>query len=155
MFDISIPSLPGFGDCSAGGRGTGKQSMHKTIMTVASGVLAASAVLGSATGATAATAATTDELGFWQDHGGAVATRATQVVDLAAEERLSDGAYWTWGSGGIGGKTFSHYFRERSCHGATAVGKGTHRVSGVQGGRYAKAEVPSASSGNKAYYHNC
>ncbi|GAA3340970.1 hypothetical protein GCM10017714_22970 [Curtobacterium pusillum] len=63
------------------------------------------------------------------------------------------GAFWQWGVSG--GDTWSNYFREKRCHGATAVGKGTKRVTGVPGGKYAYAATPKASSGNKAYYHNC
>lgn len=70
-----------------------------------------------------------------------------------AVERLSDGAYWEYG---VGKKdTISDYFRERSSHGSTAVGKKSKRVTGVRGGLFSRAHTPRASSHNKAYYHNC
>lgn len=63
------------------------------------------------------------------------------------------GSFWQYGVGTH--DVWSNYFRERRCHGATAVGKKTKRVTGVPGGRYAYAITPKKSSGNKAYYHNC
>lgn len=63
------------------------------------------------------------------------------------------GSFWQWGVGKD--DTWSNYFREKRCHGATAVGKKSKRVSNVPGGKYAMAKTPKASSGNKAYYHNC
>jgi lactococcin 972 family bacteriocin len=63
------------------------------------------------------------------------------------------GSFWQWGVGSR--DAWSNYFRERRCHGATAVGLKTKRVTGVAGGRYAMATTPKARSGNKAFYHNC
>jgi lactococcin 972 family bacteriocin len=73
-----------------------------------------------------------------------------------SQTRANDGgggSFWQWGVGRD--DTFSNYFREFRCHGSTAVGKKTKRVTGVRGGVYSKALTPKASSGNKAYYHNC
>ncbi|WP_430733536.1 lactococcin 972 family bacteriocin [Curtobacterium luteum] len=63
------------------------------------------------------------------------------------------GSFWRWGVGKD--DTYSNSFREKRCHGATAVGKKTKRVTNVAGGKYAKALTPKATSGNKAYSHNC
>jgi lactococcin 972 family bacteriocin len=63
------------------------------------------------------------------------------------------GSFWQWGVGKD--DAWSNFFRERRCHGATAVGVKSKRVTGVAGGRYALATAPKARSGNKAYYHNC
>lgn len=116
-------------------------------------VAAAIIVVGAVVGPATAAAANGTNL-FDADSGAAEATLETQSVSSGGG-RAADGSHWVWGAGGIGGKTFSHYFRERSCHGATAVGKRTHRVTRVPGGKWAKAAVPSAASGNKAYYHTC
>lgn len=116
-------------------------------------VMAAGLVVGPAA---IATAAPTEVLGTGPRAGG-VEISGSESGSLrngsANGARVGDGSFWQWGVGRD--DTFSNYFRERSCHGSTAVGKKTKRVTGVRGGVYSKALTPKASSGNKAYYHTC
>lgn len=63
------------------------------------------------------------------------------------------GSFWQWGVGKD--DTWSNYFHENQCHGATAVGQKTKRVTGVGGGRYALATTPKKLSGNQAFWHRC
>jgi len=113
--------------------------------------------IGIAVGPMTGTAATADVLGSGPDAGGvaiedgAVSRTHQRTVGTFADG--GGGSFWQWGVGTR--DTWSNYFRESRCHGATAVGKKTKRVSNVPGGKYAKALTPKASSGNKAYYHNC
>ncbi|PZE87090.1 lactococcin 972 family bacteriocin [Curtobacterium sp. MCBD17_032] len=97
-------------------------------------------------------------LGSGPGSGGVVITGGTGTTGevRGSASRRDDGgggSFWQWGVGRD--DTWSNYFRERRCHGATAVGLKSKRVSGVPGGRYALATTPKARSGNKAYYHNC
>ncbi|ROS74051.1 lactococcin 972 family bacteriocin [Curtobacterium sp. PhB130] len=63
------------------------------------------------------------------------------------------GSFWQWGVGSR--DTWSNYFHENQCHGATAVGIKSKRVSNVRGGLYAMATTPKKSSGNQAFWHRC
>lgn len=63
------------------------------------------------------------------------------------------GSFWQWGVDTR--DVWSNYFHENQCHGATAVGKKTVRVTNVRGGSYAKAVAPKKSSGNQAFWHRC
>lgn len=108
--------------------------------------------------AATATAAPLEQLGSGPDAGGVVlptadTTTVSRTTGVGGTARGGDGAFWQYGVSG--GDVWSNYFRERSCHGATAVGKKTKRVTNVPGGRYAYAATPKAGSGNQAYYHNC
>lgn len=113
--------------------------------------------IGLATGPLTGTAAMADVLGSAPGAGGVLiedgAVSGTQQRSVSAFADGGGGSFWQWGVGTR--DTWSNYFREHRCHGATAVGKKTKRVSNVPGGKYAKALTPKASSGNKAYYHNC
>ena len=106
-----------------------------------------------------ASAAPADVLGTGALAGGVEITGTQQGSsgDVRASQTRADdgggGSFWEWGVGR--NDTFSNYFRESRCHGSTAVGKKTKRVTGVRGGVYSKALTPKAFSGNKAYYHNC
>ncbi|MFZ6990510.1 lactococcin 972 family bacteriocin [Curtobacterium sp. RRHDQ66] len=103
-----------------------------------------------------ASAAPTEVLGTGSQAGGVEITgtqHGSSSTVGGIQTRVADGSYWEWGVGRD--DTYSNYFRESSCHGSTAVGKKTKRVTGVRGGVYSKALTPKASSGNKAYYHNC
>jgi lactococcin 972 family bacteriocin len=118
--------------------------------------LAATLVAGPAA---VASAAPTEVLGSGNEAGGVLMTNAgpgSSGETRGSTARKDDGgggSFWQWGVGGR--DAWSNYFRERRCHGATAVGLKTKRVTGVAGGRYAMAKTPKARSGNKAYYHNC
>lgn len=108
--------------------------------------------------ATVASASALEVLGSGPEAGGI--SIASSGVDAHGETgrfaTMDDGgggSFWQWGVSG--GETWSNYFREKRCHGATAVGKKSKRVSNVPGGKYAYAATPKASSGNMAYYHNC
>ncbi|WP_058727673.1 lactococcin 972 family bacteriocin [Curtobacterium oceanosedimentum] len=109
--------------------------------------------------ATAAVASPTEVLGHGSEAGGVVlpdsGTGTTGEHRTSGQQRSDGGggSFWQWGVSG--GDVWSNYFREKRCHGATAVGKKTKRVTGVAGGRYAYAATPKKSSGNQAYYHNC
>ena len=108
--------------------------------------------------ATAAVASPTEVLGHGSEAGGIVIpdSGAGTGERRSSGQQRSDGgggSFWQWGVSG--GDVWSNYFREKRCHGATAVGKKTKRVTGVAGGRYAYAATPKKSSGNQAYYHNC
>jgi lactococcin 972 family bacteriocin len=102
-------------------------------------------------------ASAVDVLGSAPGSGGVVITDGTgptgEVRGSGTRRDGGGGSFWQWGVGRD--DTWSNYFRERRCHGATAVGLKTKRVTGVPGGRYALATTPKARSGNKAYYHNC
>jgi lactococcin 972 family bacteriocin len=100
-----------------------------------------------------ASAAPTEVLGSGAQAGGVEITDGQSGARSTAASRVADGSFWQWGVGVH--DTYSNYFRERSCHGATAVGIKSKRVTNVKGGAYAKALTPKARSGNKAYYHNC
>ncbi len=114
------------------------------------------AALGLAIGPAVSAAATTDVLGSGALAGGVVIGAGGSGATSERSTRGDDGgggSFWQWGVGKD--DTYSNYFREKRCHGATAVGKKTKRVTNVAGGKYAKALTPKATSGNKAYYHNC
>jgi len=109
--------------------------------------------------ATAASAAPYEVMGSTSEAGGVAiadggvgSTGETTGIVMRKDDG-GGGAFWQWGAGKD--DTWSNYFREKRCHGATAVGKKTKRVTGVAGGKYAKALTPRARSGNQAYYHNC
>ncbi len=108
--------------------------------------------------ATVASASALEVLGSGAEGGGVeivdtVAGASGETRDYSTHDDGGGGSFWQWGVSG--GDTWSNYFREKRCHGATAVGKKSKRVSNVPGGKYAYAATPKASSGNKAYYHNC
>lgn len=109
--------------------------------------------------ATVAAASPTEVLGNAPDAGGVViaeggaGTRGERSMPASQRSDGGGGSFWQYGVGSS--DVWSNYFREHRCHGATAVGKKTKRVTGVPGGRYAYAATPKKSSGNKAYYHNC
>lgn len=109
--------------------------------------------------ATAAVAVPNEVLGNAPDAGGIVipdsGAGTTGVRRISGQQRSDGGgrSFWQWGVSG--GDVWSNYFREKRCHGATAIGKKTKRVTGVAGGRYASAATPKKSSGNQAFYHNC
>lgn len=109
--------------------------------------------------ATTASAAPYEVMGSGSEAGGVVIADAGagstgETTGVAArKDDGGGGSFWQWGVGKD--DTWSNYFREKRCHGATAVGKKSKRVSNVPGGKYAMAMTPKASSGNKAYYHNC
>lgn len=131
--------------------------MQNTKMQV---LLGAGLAIGLIAGtATTASAAPYEVLGSGTESGGvAIAdSGAGSTGEISGITTKKDdgggGSFWQWGVGKD--ETWSNYFREKRCHGATAVGKKTKRVTGVAGGRYAMATTPKASSGNKAYYHNC
>jgi lactococcin 972 family bacteriocin len=67
--------------------------------------------------------------------------------------RIGNGSFWQWGVSD--GRTWSNYFHEGQCHGATAIGKERKRVTNVPAGLYAYASTPKKASGNEAYYHVC
>ena len=130
--------------------------MHKsrTKMLVGLGL-----TVGLITGtATAASAAQFEVMGSGSEAGG-VAVAASgrgasgETSGIGTDNDGGGGSFWQWGVGKD--DTWSNYFREKRCHGATAVGKKSKRVTNVPGGRYAMAMTPKARSGNKAYYHNC
>lgn len=103
-----------------------------------------------------ASASPTEVLESGPAAGGVVIDGATASGSTTGSTRSAgsgDGSFWQWGVGRD--DVYSNYFREKSCHGATAVGKASKRVSNVPGGKYAKALTPKKVSGNKAYYHNC
>jgi lactococcin 972 family bacteriocin len=109
--------------------------------------------------ATTASATPDEVLGSGPEAGGVViaesgagSTGETSGLSTRKDDG-GGGSFWQWGVGKD--DTWSNYFREKRCHGATAVGKKSKRVSNVPGGKYAMAMTPKASSGNKAYYHNC
>ncbi|MCM3520984.1 lactococcin 972 family bacteriocin [Curtobacterium sp. P97] len=129
---------------------TGKQVLLGLAVTIG-------LVLGGT--ATAAVASPTEVLGHGPEAGGVVLPDSgigTTGEHRTSGQQRSDGgggSFWQWGVSG--GDVWSNYFREKRCHGATAVGKKTKRVTGVAGGRYAYAATPKKPSGNQAYYHNC
>jgi lactococcin 972 family bacteriocin len=117
--------------------------------------VAAAAVLVAGPVATASASAS-EVLGSGASSGGIVIDGPADSGSTTGSTRSAgsgDGSFWQWGVGRD--DVYSNYFREKSCHGATAVGKGSNRVSNVPGGKYAKALTPKKVSGNKAYYHNC
>lgn len=126
--------------------------VQKPVITGLS--LAAALVVGPAL---MASAAPTEAIGNGERSGGVVIVGETQGTSSSTatiqNAGSGDGSFWQWGVGSH--DTYSNYFRERSCHGSTAVGKKTKRVTNVRGGVYSKALTPKASSGNKAYYHTC
>ncbi len=141
-----------------GGSGRGMMQHTKTKVLLGLG-LSIGLIAGTATTASATPG---EVLGSGSEAGGvAIADSGSGSTGetSGASTRAGDGgggSFWQWGvEGGVGGVTWSNYFRESRCHGATAVGKKTKRVTGVRGGKYAYAATPKASSGNKAYYHNC
>ncbi|MEJ8284721.1 MULTISPECIES: lactococcin 972 family bacteriocin [Curtobacterium] len=108
--------------------------------------------------ATVASASALEVLGSGAETGGVTiidpgAGVSGETRDYSTHGDGGGGSFWQWGVGRD--DTWSNYFREKRCHGATAVGKKSKRVSNVPGGKYAMAMTPKASSGNKAYYHNC
>jgi len=63
------------------------------------------------------------------------------------------GGSWGWG---ISGNTvFSDYNHPSRCHGSTAIGKNTVRVTGKPKNVVSKARASKKSSGNQAFYHFC
>jgi len=129
--------------------------MHHTIAKSIIG-LGLTATLVAAT-ATAASAGPLEVLGNGTEAGGTVITDPSggsrTITGTGARSDGGGGSFWQWGVSG--GSAWSNYFRESRCHGATAIGKKSKRVTGIPGGRYAYAATPKASSGNQAYYHNC
>lgn len=128
---------------------------HTKTKVLAGLGLSAALIAGSAT---MAAATPLEVLGHGSEAGGVVITDTGagsigETTGFATKGDGGGGAFWQWGVSG--GDTWSNYFREKRCHGATAVGKRSKRVSNVPGGKYAYAATPKASSGNKAYYHNC
>lgn len=109
--------------------------------------------------ATVAVASPTEVLGQGSEAGGLVipdSGAGTSGERRSSGLQRSDGgggSFWLWGVGSS--DVWSNYFREKRCHGATAVGKKSRQVTGVPGGRYAYAITPKKFSGNQAYYHNC
>ena len=109
--------------------------------------------------ATVAVASPTEVLGQGSAAGGVVIPGSG--AGASGERRSSGlqrgdgggGSFWQWGVGSS--DVWSNYFREKRCHGATAVGRQTKRVTGVAGGHYAYAAARKKLSGNKAFYHNC
>lgn len=109
--------------------------------------------------ATVAVASPTEVLGQGSEAGGVVIPGSG--AGASGERRSSGlqrgdgggGSFWQWGVGSR--DVWSNYFREKRCHGATAVGQGFKRVSWVPGGKYAYAITPKKTSGNQAFYHNC
>lgn len=109
--------------------------------------------------ASLASATPTEMLGHGSEAGGVLMTSdgpGSSGETRGSTVRKDDGgggSFWQWGVGKD--DAWSNFFRERRCHGATAVGLKSKRVTGVAGGRYALATAPKARSGNRAYYHNC
>jgi lactococcin 972 family bacteriocin len=109
--------------------------------------------------ATVAVASPTEVLGQGSEAGGLVIPDSG--AGSSGERRSSGlqrsdgggGSFWQWGVGSS--DVWSNYFREKRCHGATAVGRSTKRVSNVPGGKYAYAITRKKTSGNQAFYHNC
>lgn len=112
---------------------------RKTMMTTAGLVLAVALGGGTAAAASAVPVGGGVTIPDGQ-HTGSIGTRI-------------GGSFWQWGVGKD--DTWSNYFHENQCHGATAVGKKSKRVTGVGGGRYALATTPKKLSGNQAFWHNC
>jgi lactococcin 972 family bacteriocin len=121
-----------------------------TIMTAAA--VAAVIIAGPAM---AASASSTEVLGAGVAAGGVViaGTASGETTGSSTRAGSGDGSFWQWGVGRD--DVYSNYFREKSCHGATAVGRVSKKVTNVPGGRYAKALTPKKASGNQAFYHNC
>jgi len=134
--------------------GTRGNMHHKIVKSVIGIGLAA--VLAGATASTAV-AGPLEVLGNGTEAGGTVisdpAGGSRGTTGAGTRRDGGGGSFWQWGVSG--GNAWSNYFRESRCHGATAIGKKSKRVTGVPGGRYAYASTPKASSGNLAYYHNC
>lgn len=123
-------------------------------------VIGAALVAGLVGGPASVAHATASEvLGAGPDAGGVViadhgaGSSGTSTGPVTRRDDGGGGSFWQWGVGKD--DAWSNYFRERRCHGATAVGLKSKRVTGVRGGKYALATTPKARSGNKAFYHNC
>jgi lactococcin 972 family bacteriocin len=130
--------------------------MRNTTMTILVGLGLSLGLVAST--ASMASAAPSEVLGSGPEAGGVIIAAAGEgstgaTTGVGARNDGGGGSFWQWGVGKD--DTWSNYFREKRCHGATAVGKKSKRVSNVPGGKYAMAKTPKASSGNKAYYHNC
>jgi lactococcin 972 family bacteriocin len=125
----------------------------KKRTTIAIATAAAAALI--AGPAVAASASSTEVLGTESAAGGVVIddSASHQTTGSATHAGTGDGSFWQWGVGRT--DVYSNYFREKSCHGATAVGRISKKVTNVPGGRYAKALAPKKASGNQAFYHNC
>lgn len=70
---------------------------------------------------------------------------------LATTKHVGGG---TWDYGRNSSITWSHYYHGKACHGSTAVGESTYRTPDTPGGKWARAVVKAAQSGNKAYWRN-
>lgn len=126
--------------------------MKKRTTIVMAAAAAAALIAGTAT---AASASPTEVLGSGAAAGGVVidGSASHQTTGSSTRAGSGDGSFWQWGVGRT--DVYSNYFREKSFHGATAVGKVSKKVTNVPGGRYAKALTPKKASGNQAFYHNC